>query len=135
MLIVYVKPAFFCNHIVENQFDCVGITETWLSSEDGNNTSTLCKLIPSTYKMSHVPRQGTTGGGVAFLHRDHYNVRIDTSYTASSFESMTAMLEAASYTFRLFTVFHLQMSTNSKNLYLWSNLQTTLSLLLLCQES
>ena len=58
---------------MQNTFDCVGVTETWLSSEDGNNTSTLCKLIPDTYKVPHVPRQGTT---VSFLHRDRYKVRI-----------------------------------------------------------
>ena len=56
------KAAHIYDYVVENQFDCVGITETWLSSEDAHNVTTLSSLIPRNYKMVYIPRQGSTGG-------------------------------------------------------------------------
>ena len=79
------RAAYICDYVVENQFDCVGITETWLSSEDADNVTTLSSLIPRNYKMAHFPRQGSTGGGVAFMHKEHYKVKVDKSYKTSSF--------------------------------------------------
>ena len=74
------RAAYICDYVVENQFDCVGITETWLSS-------------------------------VAFMHKEHYKVKVD---KASSFETMTVMLDAASYTFRFVTIYRIPLSNNNK---------------------
>ena len=60
----------------------------WLSSEDADNVTTLSSLIPRNYKMAHFPRQGSSGGGVAFMHKEHYKVKVDKNYKASSFETM-----------------------------------------------
>ena len=98
----------------QTSISSVGITETWLSSEEVDNVTTLSTLIPSTYKMSHVPRQGSTGGGAAFICKDHNKVRVDSSCTASSFESITVMLDAVSYTLRFVGLYHIPPSNNNK---------------------
>ena len=51
---------------------------------------------------------------MAFLKRSHYKVRIDSSFLASSFESMTVMLESGSYTFRFVVVYRMPPSTKNK---------------------
>ena len=48
------RAAYISDYVLENRFDCVGITETWLSSVDADNVTTLSALVPSTYKLSHV---------------------------------------------------------------------------------
>ena len=124
------RAVYICDYVVENQFDCVGITETWLSSEDADNVTTLSSLIPRNYKMAHFPRQGSTGGGVAFMHKEHYKVKVDKSYKASSFETMTVMLDAASYTFRFVIIYRIPPSNNNKlkkSLFV-EELQTTLNM-------
>ena len=65
--------------------------------------------------MSHVPRQESTGGGVAFIHKDHYKVRVDNSYKISSFESITVMLDAAPCTLRFVVIYRIPPPGNNKS--------------------
>ncbi len=108
------KAAYLNHFITENNFDCVALSETWLNSVEIENNVTMSALLPAAYKISHVPRQEARGGGVAFIHRDHYKVRIDTSFTASSFESITTVMDVGSFTFRFVVIYRVPPSTKNK---------------------
>ncbi len=108
------KTAYLNDFILDNKFDCVALTETWLSSEDSSNNITLSALIPSTYKIFHVPRLDAKGGGVAFIYRDHYKVKMDSSFSAASFESMTVLMDAGSHTFRFIVLYRVPPSAQNK---------------------
>lgn len=64
------------DHVVEYDCDIVGITETWLSSDEVIANQIIGDTCPEGYKMSHVPRQtGQRGGGVGILHKDCLEIR------------------------------------------------------------
>ena len=73
------RAAYISDYVMVKKLDSVGITETWLHSDDTDNVATLSALIPSTYKMSHIQRQGSLGGVVTFMHKDHYRWELTTA--------------------------------------------------------
>lgn len=54
------------DHIVYNNLDVFVITETWLTSVDGNDI--LHAACPAGYSALHIPRIGRRGGGVALIY-------------------------------------------------------------------
>ena len=108
------KTAFLNDFITENDFDCVAVTETWLSSTEAENNQTLGSLIPSTYKFLHIPRNDGRGGGVAFMYKNHYKARLDNGFTAKSFESMSVLMDVGSFTFRFVIIYRIPPSPANK---------------------
>ena len=47
------------------------------------NRVVLSSFLSDGYNISHVPQP--TRGGVGFVYKDHYHVRLDTSFEFSSF--------------------------------------------------
>ena len=76
------KAASLSDLILENNYQCVALTETWLSSNEEENSVVLSSFLPDGYNIFHVPRP-TRGGGVGFVFRDHYHARLDTSFEFS----------------------------------------------------
>ena len=54
------------DHIVYNNLDVFVITETWLTSVDGDDI--LRAACPAGYSALHIPRIGRRGGGVALIY-------------------------------------------------------------------
>lgn len=73
--------------IVDNDIDILAMTETWLrpGTVDSVEVGTLC---PTGYRVLHVPRSHSAGGGVGIIFKN--SIRINTSLTDQfhSFELM-----------------------------------------------
>ncbi len=106
------KSAFISDAIIENNFDCVALTETWLSPDEDNNKAVISSLLPEGYDMIHVPRAGK-GGGVGFIHRSQCRVKMERNTQFSSFESMTVLMDIASFTFRFIIIYRVPPSTKN----------------------
>ena len=107
------KAVYVSDYILEHRLDCVALTETWLKS-DGNDCVTTSALVPEGYKLLHVPRSGKRGGGVAVICREQYKMKVETTITATSFESMTVLVTIASYTLRLIVIYRIPPSQQNK---------------------
>lgn len=63
--------------ITSNDFDIVGITETWLGP---NPLPCIAELVPPRYKFKHTPRPSSRkGGGVALIFKQSLSVKVLTS--------------------------------------------------------
>lgn len=73
--------------VVDNDIDVLAMTETWLRpGTDGSvEIGTLC---PMGYRVIHIPRSHSTGGGVGIIFKN--SIRLNTSHTdqCHSFELM-----------------------------------------------
>ena len=107
------KAASLSDLILENNYQCVALTETLLSSSEEENSVVLSSFLPDGYNIFHVPRP-TRGGGVGFVFRDHYHARLDTSFEFSSFECISVILEAGSFSFRFIVLYRVPPSTQNK---------------------
>ena len=107
------KAAFLSDFIQENNFDCVGLTETWLNVNPEENQVVLKSLVPPGYKVHHHPR-ASTGGGVGFICKDQYVSKVDSSHTFSSFESISVLLTAKSFLFRFIILYRIPPSSRNK---------------------
>ncbi len=105
--------AFLSNHIVEHNFDCVALTETWLSDIEENNKAVISGLVPVGYGIVHILR-ATRGGGVAFIRRKQCRVRIDKSLKFSSFECLTVLMDIMSFTFRFIVIYRPPLTDGTK---------------------
>ena len=99
------KTLAFSDYIVSNNFDIIAVTETWL----GGPTDKACisELVPTGYKITHVPRCGR-GGGVAVIHKASIALRLLSSShdkNVSSFEFMDCNITIKNYTLRLGVVY------------------------------
>ena len=108
------KADYLNDFITENDYDCVAITESWLSSTEEENEVTISALVPSSYKLLHVPRQEGRGGGVAFICKNHYKTKLENGFTARSFESMTVVMNAGSFTLRFVIIYRVPPSPANK---------------------
>ena len=94
------SPPSILNLIMEEQLDCLALTETWLSTKDDINRPFLSRLVPDNWAILHVPRK-SRGGGVGFMYNLKFSAKLDTSPSFSSFECQTVLLTAASVTLDL----------------------------------
>ena len=53
---VYYKASLISDEVVQNNFDCVTHTETWLNHEDDDYKAVISSLVPSEYHMVLVTR-------------------------------------------------------------------------------
>ena len=84
------KTLSLRDYIVSRDFDVVALTETWLGSNIDRHVTG--ELVPTGYKLKHVPRPGDRkGGGVALLYKSAISLRVtgSTGSEFSSFEYMT----------------------------------------------
>ena len=65
------------NFVVENDYDLIGITETWLPTEVSLSDHIIMDFCPKGYKMAHILRSsGQKGVGVGILHKDTLYLKI-----------------------------------------------------------
>ena len=78
------KTHEICELIVDESFDILCVTETWLNEFD---TAVIKEMTPSTHTFLHLPRIGRVGGGVGlFLQNSFTHMRIIKRPRFTSFE-------------------------------------------------
>ena len=60
------KTDLLTDHFIENKFDIIAITETWLSYSDAHKRVIGNLSLPG-YNFLHVPRENRPGGGLAVI--------------------------------------------------------------------
>ena len=68
------KYAVLSDLVSSKQIDILAMTETWLSSCD--TAACLADISPPGFSLFHCPRPSGRGGGVAFLVRETFKVKI-----------------------------------------------------------
>lgn len=107
------KYAYISDYIIEHDFDCVALTETWLTGNDSADAVALAGLIPDGYAICHTPRV-TRGGGVALLHRKSASTKKESSSCYRSFESLTTVINLDTCVLRVVVVYRVPPSTKNK---------------------
>ncbi|XP_052761992.1 uncharacterized protein LOC128204630 [Mya arenaria] len=99
------KTLAFSDYITSNDFDIVAVTETWLGGP--GDKACIAELVPSGYKIDHVPRQGR-GGGVAVIHKAPLKLSMLASShntNVTSFEYMDCNITIKNFSLRLAVVY------------------------------
>lgn len=107
------KSDLVYDFLVENNVDCAALTETWLTGDDRDN-AIKSQLVPAGYKLLHVPRAGSRGGGVAVISKEQYGIKLDTAFQATSFETMSVIITVGSQAFRVIVVYRVPPSKKNK---------------------
>jgi len=107
------KADYVCDYIIENNTDCIALTETWLGGGD-QDRAVINSLVPSGYKIAHKPREDGRGGGVALLYKEHYAFKAENTFKAQSFEFMSALLTIGSFAFRVIVIYRIPPSKQNK---------------------
>ena len=90
--------------IIDNDFDCLALTETWLSANDEVNRPSLSRLVPDNSAILHTPRK-SRGDGVGFIYNQKFSAKLDTTQEFSSFECQTVLFTASSVIFRFIIIY------------------------------
>ena len=77
------KSDLISNHILEYNLDFTALTETWLSPNN-QDSSTTASLVPKGYQLHHTARSGCKGGGVGIISKENFHVKQVPSFTATS---------------------------------------------------
>jgi exonuclease III len=79
------------DYVVDRDIDILGITETWLKEQDGNDF-VIRNITPTGYHFIHVPRVGRIGGGIGFICKNTLKIKRLNSSSHNSFEHMEILL-------------------------------------------
>ena len=103
------KSAIICDHIIENKFDVLCISETWIN--DGEMTNSLLSfLLPSncclSQSMEEIP-QLSHGGGIAIINHNtvHHTALSNPSF--SPFECIGSVITSSNSLFKFFVVYRM----------------------------
>ena len=98
--------------VVEQDIDCLAITETWLRSDDADVINKVC---PTGYDFYHVTR-GSKGGGVALLFKKGLPFERNSSIKRQfkSFEFTDLIMQRSSSALRIVIVYRPPPSKNNK---------------------
>ena len=107
------KSDLISDHILEYNLDFTALTETWLSPNN-QDSSTTASLVPKGYQLHHTARSGCKGGGVGIISKENFHVKQVPSFTATSFESMEIMATAVSVIIRLVVLYRFPPSSKNK---------------------
>ena len=89
----------------DHKSDIVAITESWLSSDEGNNCTVSQECADHDYKLWHIPRPNKKGGGVGILIKNGLNVIKQTHSTRQSFEHVELLITAFSIHLRIVVIY------------------------------
>ncbi|XP_072015955.1 uncharacterized protein [Amphiura filiformis] len=99
------KASAIIDLVMSEHLDILAITESWLTGDERDNRilSDLKNALPD-YVMHHVPRP-KRGGGVAVLLRRGFDIVINPSFLAKSFEQMDVTISSKSSSIRLYVIY------------------------------
>ena len=106
------KAALISDLIVDNAYDIVGLTETWLSSEGCE--SILGELTPDGYSIHHIPRLSGRGGGLALIYRSTLKLTPATDNTADTFENLEVLIKDEHKLIRFLLIYRPPPSARNK---------------------
>ncbi|KXJ18376.1 RNA-directed DNA polymerase from mobile element jockey [Exaiptasia diaphana] len=123
------------DYIVEHNFDIFAVTETWLKDDSDFEIRDVC---PSGYSISHLPRKNRSGGGVAVIYRNSFNVKLCESAVYNSFESIELKFRSHDQVFCVVVVYRPPSSSFGSFIQDFSSLLEPLSIypgkLLICGD-
>lgn len=98
------KTLILQDLIINERYDILTLTETWLS---GNGDADLQQACPPGYSSYHLPRKTGRGGGVAIIHR--VTIAVSPSpirgLTTTTFEIMSVLLTTNSTSIRIILLY------------------------------
>ena len=84
------KADLIKEHVVEQNYDIVALTETWLTKDD---QAEIYVLTASGYSLCHLPRANKRGGGVGVLFKSRLSKISETPLTIDTFEGLSVTLQ------------------------------------------
>ena len=107
------KASEVKDFILDNHIDVLALTETWLSTGDGDRV-TRSEVTPPGYQLLDVPRPKGRGGRVGLITRDTIHVKKQNiPVVTSSYECMEVLLNAGSCFVRLLIIYRPPSSSKS----------------------
>ena len=79
---------------VDNDFDFLALTETWLKPRD-LDSMIVNNLCPTGYNFVHHTRQSGHGGGVGLLFKNVYQIKSNDITSYSTFEYLNVLAKSA----------------------------------------
>ncbi|ELT87783.1 hypothetical protein CAPTEDRAFT_212358 [Capitella teleta] len=125
------KALTIKDYTVEHDFDCVFLTETWLTS----TRQRICgDLTPTGYKLRALNRKEKRGGGVAVLHKS--NIRVDEvkDLTTDSLEGLEVTI-SSTRSVRILLLYRLKVSVSNPRDAFLNDLQDILECLIVKPKS
>jgi len=99
------------DHIIDNNIDICALTETWLKPGD-EDSPTIAQLTPTGYSFLHIPRI-SRGGGVGILVNSSLLTTVQPHFKSTSFESITVLIQAVSFSFRVVVLYRIPPSVKN----------------------
>ena len=98
---------------MDNDYDLIGLTQTWLSTEQSLSSHKIMDFCPLGYKMDHIPRSsGQKGGGVGILYKETLDLKNNqTVSTFASFECIERLLKVNSTCIRVVVIYRPPVSS------------------------
>ena len=97
------KTADILDYICECKLDVVGITDSWLSSD---NAAVRTELCPDGYKFLDHPRDGLRGGGTGLIYRDSLCAKKLDAGIKRSFEFSEWAVTTSGHKLRIVVLYH-----------------------------
>ena len=101
------KPLIIHDYVIENDFDILAITESWLSKD--NDLNVIGDLTPNGYNFINIPRPASNtkraGGGVGLLYKNNIKIKNVTSKPFATFEHMECLVSLDKISYRMLLVY------------------------------
>ena len=108
------KCDIIVDYLLDNKFDIMFLTETWLSNNNNDDiiTSSIC---PTGYNFKHSPRTTGRGGGVGILYKSSIKcVLKPRSFNASSYENFECYFKVPGNCIHTFLIYRPLLSSKNK---------------------
>ena len=96
------KTEIVSDFIIEHDLDVLGITETWLQSNDSFTTN---NITPSGFSIVSNPRINKRGGGVAIIIKNDFTCRRLATASFSTFEVLLVQVTSSMKFFVIATIY------------------------------
>ena len=124
------KALLVKDFIVHNDIDTIGITETWLASDESDkhvvndsDKHIVKDLLPTGYKIKPVSRIGPAGG-IALIFKESLDIKPQATDHFISFEHMECLLKSHGNWIRVVILYRPPPSAKNKSTFnmFWLNL-------------
>ena len=105
------KSVQICDYIVENNFDFIAVTETWLAKSDEQDI--IRSVTPAGYSFYNNPRAKGRGGGTGLIIKSNIKIKPVAPSKFQTFELQESFATVNSVTYRLSIIY--RPPPNQKN--------------------
>ena len=105
------KTTIISELVLDNDFDLVAITETWIKKGDEQS---ICDMTPTGYSFKHIDRIKGRAGGVGLLHKNNLTVTManNSEDVVTSFEYIKCSVTAKNTSYNLTVIYRPPTQTN-----------------------